>query len=81
MNFFVVFFPKGYLKLFYKDIRFAVYIQSHKNLHITFINNVSSNAELGNLGFDPSHLSFVLSSSGIGRKVNVDVTTLEFVEF
>lgn len=42
---------------------------------------VSSRAELGNLGFDPSHLSFVPSSDGRGRKDNVDVTVLEFVEF
>lgn len=55
--------------------------KGHKNLHITFIINVSSKAELGNLGLDPSHLSFVPSSDGIGRKVNVDVTVLLFVKF
>jgi hypothetical protein len=51
-----------------------------KNLHITFIINVSSKAELGSLGLDPSHLSFVPSSDGIGRKVNIDVTVLLLVE-
>lgn len=54
---------------------------AHKDLHKTFIINVSSKAELGSLGLDPSHLSFVLSSDGIGKKVNVDITTLPFVEF
>lgn len=52
-----------------------------KNLHITFIINVSSNAEFGNLGFEPSHFNFVPSSDGTGRKVSVDVNTLELVEF
>lgn len=53
----------------------------YENLHMTFIINVSSKAELGNLGLDPSHLSFVPSSDGMGRKVNIDVTVLLFVEF
>jgi hypothetical protein len=53
----------------------------HKDLHRTFIINVSSKAELGSLGLDPSHLSLVLSSDGTGRKVNVDITTLPLVEF
>lgn len=52
-----------------------------KYSHMTFIMRVSSNAEFGSRGLDPSHFSFVLSSSGIGRNVNVDVTMLEFVEF
>lgn len=43
--------------------------------------SVSSRAELGNLGFDPSHLSFVPSSPGRGRNDNVDTTVLEFDEF
>lgn len=51
------------------------------NLHMTFIMSVSSNAELGSRGLEPSHFNFVLSSSGNGRKVNVEITTLEFVEF
>lgn len=55
--------------------------KDHKNLHITFIINVSSSAELGNLGLDPSHFSFVPSSAGKGRKVNVDTTVLALVEF
>lgn len=42
---------------------------------------MSSKAEFGNLGLDPSHLSFVLSSDGTGKKVNVDITTLPLVEF
>jgi hypothetical protein len=42
---------------------------------------VSSSAELGSLGLDPSHLSFVPSSSGKGRKVNVEMTLLPSVEF
>lgn len=53
----------------------------HKDLHKTFIINVSSKAEFGSLGLDPSHLSFVLSSDGTGRKVNVDITTLPLVVF
>jgi hypothetical protein len=52
-----------------------------RDLHNTFIINVSSRAEFGNLGLDPSHLSFVLSSDGTGTKVNVDITTLPLVEF
>lgn len=51
------------------------------NLHITFIINVSSRAEFGNLGLDPSHFNLVPSSDGKGRKFNVDITLLEFVEF
>jgi hypothetical protein len=54
---------------------------AHKDLHKTFIINVSSKAEFGSLGLDPSHLSFVLSSDGIGKKVNVDITMLPLVEF
>ena len=53
----------------------------HKNLHITFIINVSSKAEFGSLGLDPSHLSFVPSSDGEGRKVSIELTMLLFVEF
>lgn len=56
-------------------------VRREKDLHSTFIINVSSKAEFGNLGLDPSHLSFVLSSTGSGKKVNVDVTTLPLVEF
>lgn len=47
---------------------------------MTFMINVSSKAELGNLGLDPSHLSFVPSSDGRGRNVNVDTTVLALVE-
>lgn len=54
---------------------------AHKDLHKTFIINVSSKAEFGSLGLDPSHLSFVLSSDGTGKKVNVDITTLPLVVF
>lgn len=52
-----------------------------RDLHSTFIINVSSKAEFGSLGLDPSHLSFVLSSDGSGTKVNVDITKLPLVEF
>lgn len=48
---------------------------------MTFMINVSSKAELGNLGLEPSHLSFVPSSAGKGRNVIVDTTVLAFVEF
>lgn len=65
----------------HKKSEFRESKNSHKNLHITFIINVSSKAELGNLGLDPSHLSLVESSDGTGRKVNVDITVLAFVEF
>lgn len=40
----------------------------------------SSSAEFGRRGFEPSHLSMVPSSSGVGRKISVEVTTLPFVE-
>ena len=52
-----------------------------RNLHSTFIINVSSKAEFGNLGLDPSHFSLVLSSDGSGKKVSVETTKLPLVEF
>lgn len=55
--------------------------RKERHLHSTFNINVSSKAEFGNLGLDPSHLSLVLSSDGAGKKVNVDITTLPLVEF
>jgi hypothetical protein len=42
--------------------------------------NVSSSAELGNRGFDPSHFNNVPSSSGKGWNVITDVTTDKFVD-
>ena len=42
---------------------------------------VSSSAEFGNLGLEPSHFNFVPSSDGSGRNVNVDTNVLEFDEF
>lgn len=52
-----------------------------ENLHMTFMMSVSSRAEFGNLGLNPSHLSFVPSSFGKGRKVNVETTFPPSVEF
>lgn len=51
-----------------------------ENLHMTFMMSVSSRAEFGNLGLNPSHLSFVPSSFGKGRKVNVETTFPPSVE-
>lgn len=49
------------------------------NLHMTINTNESSNAEFGSRGFEPSHFKMVPSSSGIGRKVSVDIDTLPFI--
>lgn len=64
-----------------KDVNLYCLLYKDEDLHKTFIINVSSKAELGSLGLDPSHLSLVLSSDGNGKKVNVDNTTLPLVEF
>lgn len=48
---------------------------------MTLSNIESSMAESGKRGFEPSHFRSVPSSSGMGRKINVEVTTLPFVEF
>lgn len=48
-------------------------------LHMTVRTIESSSAEFGSRGFDPSHFNVVPSSSGIGRNVNVETTTLPFM--
>lgn len=48
-------------------------------LHMTINTNESSKAEFGSRGFEPSHFKIVPSSSGIGRKVSVDMNTLPFM--
>lgn len=46
---------------------------------MTINTNESSKAEFGSRGLEPSHFKIVPSSSGIGRKLSVDIDTLPFV--
>lgn len=54
-------------------------ILAFDNLHMTINTNESSKAEFGSRGLEPSHFKIVPSSSGIGRKLSVDIDTLPFV--